>query len=162
MVHELGHALVGRHFGAFPSIGLHGMGGVTHLPGATFTRLQHIAVIAAGPLAGLALAAVCLMAARLDIGISFVDSFFEVGVFVNVVWTIFNMLPIQPMDGGQILREVLGPRHFKLTCIIGCVCAVVMAVVAFRSGFVFASLFLAYFAFLNFRGHALEGGVMTR
>ena len=38
MVHELGHALAGKKFGAYPSIYLHGFGGVTTLPGAYFSR----------------------------------------------------------------------------------------------------------------------------
>ena len=54
MVHELGHALAGRRFGAHPEIGLHGMGGVAVMHGGYFTRWQSIFVSAAGPLASLA------------------------------------------------------------------------------------------------------------
>src|SRR5689334_12648737 len=55
LVHELGHALVGRRFGASPSIRLHAFGGVTFLPGPHLTRAQNTFVSAAGPLAGLLL-----------------------------------------------------------------------------------------------------------
>ncbi len=167
MVHELGHALVGRKFGAYPSIGLHGMGGVTHLPGSGFfTRRQHIMVIAAGPLAGLALGLLCLVARDAMRDGAFAPPlllrFVAFGVFVNFAWTFFNVLPIQPMDGGQILREVLGPKRFRLTCIIGGVTACVVPSFAFTSGWIFMTILLGYFAFLNFQGQAREGGVMSR
>ena len=53
MVHELGHALAGKKFGAYPSIYLHGFGGVTTLPGAYFSRNQSMWVSFAGPLASM-------------------------------------------------------------------------------------------------------------
>ena len=49
IVHELGHALAGRNFGAHPAIKLHAFGGLTFLPGASFSRMQSIWVSAAGP-----------------------------------------------------------------------------------------------------------------
>src|SRR5262245_32925226 len=52
LVHEMGHALAGAHFGARPGIKLHGLGGLTYLPGANFSRGQSIAASAAGPAAG--------------------------------------------------------------------------------------------------------------
>ncbi len=63
LVHELGHAFIGRKYGAVPVIHLHGLGGLTAFPGMRFSRRQHIAVTAAGPAASFALAgrpSVCL------------------------------------------------------------------------------------------------------
>ena len=38
---------------------------------------------------------------------------------INLIWALFNLCPILPLDGGQILRDILGPKRIKLTCIIG-------------------------------------------
>lgn len=55
LVHELGHAFIRRKYGAFPVIHLHGLGGLATFPGMRFSRRQHIAVTAVGPLAEVAL-----------------------------------------------------------------------------------------------------------
>jgi Zn-dependent protease len=39
-------------------------------------------------------------------------------VTINIFWSIINLFPVLPLDGGQILRDVLGPEKIKLTCIV--------------------------------------------
>ena len=59
LLHEMGHALVGRRFGMQPEIFLYGMGGLTSWrTGRRLTRGQSILVSVAGPGAGLLLGAV--------------------------------------------------------------------------------------------------------
>jgi stage IV sporulation protein FB len=53
LVHELGHALAGRRYGATPEIRLHGFGGMAVMHGGRFNRPQSILVSAAGPAFGL-------------------------------------------------------------------------------------------------------------
>src|SRR5262245_55219146 len=58
VVHELGHALVGRVFGLKPRIHLYGMGGLTTWEaGRELSPLRSVAVSLAGPFAGFGLAA---------------------------------------------------------------------------------------------------------
>jgi Zn-dependent protease len=163
LVHEFGHALTARRFGVQPGIQLHGFGGATFLPGARFTRGQSIMVSAAGPIAGLALAMVVLIVARAvpensipPIGWVAIRA----ALFIGFVWTALNLLPIQPLDGGQILREILGPNRLQLTAMIGGVLAVVVAVWALRNGQLFMALILGLLAFQNFRREPPEGGVV--
>ena len=61
LVHELGHAFMGRKYGAVPVIHLHGLGGLAAFSGKRFSRRQHIAVTAAGPAASFALALASLL-----------------------------------------------------------------------------------------------------
>jgi membrane-associated protease RseP (regulator of RpoE activity) len=67
LVHELGHALMGRAFGLTPRIELHGMGGTTSFTAATEERAREglgtgraIAISLAGPFAGFAFGAVVI------------------------------------------------------------------------------------------------------
>ncbi|MFQ3670722.1 MAG: M50 family metallopeptidase [Verrucomicrobiia bacterium] len=165
LMHELGHALAGQHYGARPAIALHALGGVTVLPGASFTRFQNIAVSAAGPAAGLMLAAACaLLLFNLPPELPVLARrLLSLGLVLNLFWTAFNLLPIQPMDGGQILRDLLGPRHFRLTCIIGAVIGAALTFWAIQAGQWFLAIFAAILAWGNFQGSVqFPGGTLSR
>ncbi len=128
LVHEFGHALTGRFFGARKvEIELHGLGGVARFPGASFSRGQSILVTAAGPGASIALAVLFFVIAMVvyregeatSFGASPLNYFLGTMMTINIFWSVFNLCPILPLDGGQILRDILGPARIKLTCIIG-------------------------------------------
>jgi membrane-associated protease RseP (regulator of RpoE activity) len=107
-VHELGHAFAFRAFGVAPRIRLHGWGGETH--GATLTPARDVVVSAAGPLTGLAIGGVCgwqRHSAR-SRRASGRDRWVAALVWINVGWSVFNLLPIRPLDGSAIARTVLG------------------------------------------------------
>ena len=53
--------------------------------------------------------------------------FVDVMVTINVFWTIINLFPVLPLDGGQVLRETLGAKRIRLTCIISLMTLVVLA-----------------------------------
>lgn len=165
LVHELGHALAGQRYGARPAIALHALGGLTALPGAAFTRAQNIIISTAGPAAGLALAALCALL-LVTTGSALPDlarRFLSLGLVLNLFWTIFNLLPIQPMDGGQILRDLLGPRHFRLTCIIGAAIGAALTVWAISAQQWFLAIFAGILAWANFRGSVqFPGGTLRR
>lgn len=124
MVHELGHAGVGIAFGLRPQIDLHGMGGTTSWlidpSDANVTRERLSAwrsmfVSFAGPLAGLILGVIVVLCER---GVPnpspLVKQAFEDAKWVNIGWSIFNLLPMLPLDGGNILasfvRGITGGR----------------------------------------------------
>lgn len=163
LVHELGHAIAGMRFGSTPSIRLHGFGGVTFLPGARFTRGQNIFVSAAGPAAGLLLGLLILAISKFvtdlpplfGLAIAF-------GLYVNFIWTFVNLLPIQPLDGGQILGQLLGPNRVRTTSAIGFALASVLCVWTLSKGLIFSALLLAMLAYYNFRREPVEGGVVTQ
>jgi len=130
MVHEFGHALACRQVGgAANQIVLWPLGGVAYVappprPGATLWS------IAAGPLVNLILLPVLWMLAVLGRSLGWAASMpdayalLEAVRFINLGLLIFNMLPIYPLDGGQILRSllwfVLGrARSLQVATIIG-------------------------------------------
>ena len=147
LVHELGHALTGLRMGARSVfIQLHGMGGVAIFPDARFSRLRNIVVTAAGPLASILLA-VLFGAITMYVSQTYAPKS-EVGALgiyflytmanINFIWAIFNLCPILPLDGGQILRDILGPRRIKLTCIIG---FITLAIIAYLLWYLTGSLY---------------------
>jgi len=110
LVHELGHAFAGRRLGLEPAIRLHGMGGQTEWVEPRRLRgAQRIGISFAGPAAGFLLAGLVFWAQPLfsqatdwRVQVAYMDL-----LWVNVVWSILNLLPILPMDGGQIMRAIL-------------------------------------------------------
>lgn len=127
IIHELGHALVGLKYGGRNvQIMLHGMGGLASFQEAHFSRKERILMTAAGPGASIALAIVFFIASLIVsslypfslYALELIWLFFKIGTTINVFWSIINLMPIFPMDGGQILLSLLGPTRVRLTCII--------------------------------------------
>lgn len=157
LAHELGHALACRFWGGNPVIELHGLGGVTYLGGGPFSRWRHLIITAAGPLTSLLVALGCFLLlnfTRLPIvpALSF-------GVGANLTWTFLNLLPILPMDGGQILRDIIGPRFERAARIIGMIVAVLVGVWFYSIGEYFGAVIFGIFAWHNFHGSIRAGGV---
>jgi stage IV sporulation protein FB len=161
MVHELGHAFAARKYGARPEIRLHGFGGVTIMHGGYFSRGQNIMVSAAGPLAGFCLAGLVWL---IDRAFPITNDFGTWAVYwllrVNIVWTVLNLLPILPLDGGQITRDLLGPRRIQITIWLGIICAVTVALYAFKVDQWFLGIMMFILAFSNFQSQGAQGGVV--
>lgn len=152
LMHELGHASVGRRFGAHPEIVLHGFGGAAVMHGSRFNRRQDLLVTGAGPAASVLLGTLALLALLyLPATSRDVQHALTVLVRINYFWTFINLLPIQPLDGGLLLRTALGDRRLSLTCTIGFISAAAMAVLAFSTGSIFLTLLMALLAFENYR-----------
>jgi len=111
LVHELGHALMGKAFGLAPRIELYGMGGMTYFDGGRveLPTGKSIAVSLAGPFAGFLFALVVVVAQLA--GLHPVHPLARHAVWlllwVNIAWGIFNLLPMLPLDGGNVLRAIL-------------------------------------------------------
>jgi len=82
-------------------------------------RRDHILVTAAGPVSNLIIAVVAALALRAMPGAVSPSAFDVVtplnmiatqALFLNVLLAVFNMLPIPPLDGGQIMMSLLPPR----------------------------------------------------
>jgi Zn-dependent protease len=130
LMHEFGHALACRQVGGEAHrIILWPLGGIAFVsppqrPGATLWS------IAAGPLVNVALAPVLAVlwfgALSMDLKGTSPDAyrFLRDLCMINLFVLIFNLLPIYPLDGGQILRSllwfVLGrARSLMVTAAIG-------------------------------------------
>jgi stage IV sporulation protein FB len=108
-LHEMGHALTSRSFGLRPTIVLAGFGGFTQNTDPPRRPRDEFLLIAAGPSVNFAIAAVlwALSTIFLDDGNVFLARLALQVRYVNIFWGIYNLLPIMPMDGGQLMRVVL-------------------------------------------------------
>ena len=132
LLHEFGHALACRQVGGRANrIVLWPLGGIAYVqppqrPGATLWS------IAAGPLVNVVLTPVLLAMVMMNSAYGWgesvpdVHTFLVALAFINGVLLVFNLLPIYPLDGGQILRSLLWlwlgrARSLMVTSVIGMV-----------------------------------------
>ena len=111
LLHELGHAYMGMAFGLVPQIDLQGMGGLTSWTAGTRSRIsagQRIAISVAGPMVGVVIGGATGVWWKLQPHVSpQLESLLWAVVLVNLGWGILNLMPILPMDGGNVLYTVL-------------------------------------------------------
>jgi len=154
LVHELGHAVVARTTGAAPVITLAGLGGLTsYVPPAPVSRARSIAISVAGPAVGIVIGlALLAVDVAVDVRSDLWSSVLSIGIFITLAWSVLNLLPILPLDGGQTMRELLpGSRAQRevRAAVVSVVTAVLIAVVAVRAGYVFGALMAAFLIAAN-------------
>jgi Zn-dependent protease len=173
LLHEFGHALACRQVGGQANrIMLWPLGGVAFVqppprPGALLWS------IAAGPLVNVILLPITIIAFMLAAGAGwqmqypdFVHFLQSIAV-INFALLAFNMLPIYPLDGGQILQALLWfvvgqARSLMISGIIGLVAAagvIVLALVRLQDNWLaLIAVFVAWQAWRGFRiGVKLQG-----
>ena len=192
LLHELGHAVVMRRFGFQPHIVLHGFGGLTSFgPRSGFgPRLGpwgQILISAAGPATGFLLAAILVTGLRAAgpgvviewfgpgesfrvvpqvvqaVGWAKAMDFINIVLQVSVLWGLLNLLPILPLDGGQIAEQIFllwAPRDaVRQSLVLSLVVAGFLAVVAAMQWHNwYLALFFGYLAYSNYRTLGFYGG----
>lgn len=159
LVHELGHALAARRYGVHPEIVLQGLGGLTQMHGAYLNRRQSLVVSAAGPFASLTLGFLVWLLARVMPFSGLAAAAVIFLLWVNFFWTAVNLLPVLPLDGGQIVRDLLGPRRAQVSLWLGVICGGAVGLLAFANRYYFLGVMMLLLAFGNFQGSRLRGGV---
>jgi stage IV sporulation protein FB len=191
VIHEMGHALVQRHYGGRPRIVLYGMGGLAICEDCDRSSRAQILISLAGPCAGFLFAillAVFIRALGHGIGVELGSSQITSGpisndvgfhllggaifwdqlpnplandmllnlLFINTLWGLVNLLPIYPLDGGQISRELCqigSPRGGIIQSLrISVVAAAAMAVfglIWWQS--LYTALMFGYLAYASYR-----------
>jgi len=155
LAHELGHALAARALGATATITLEGMSGLTRpRRDVPFSRREDALVSAAGPAVGLVLGALILAAQvvlRWDTATTG-GFLIVVSLFTTAGWSVFNLLPILPLDGGHLLVNALpgsaAERQLKAAKVsIGV--AAVGGLLAYKTGWTFSAFFAVLLAGQN-------------
>jgi len=154
LIHELGHALTAVFFGQKAKIQLVAFGGLTTYDGGPPLKFwQQFVIVFNGPLFGFGLCFLATFALKAPLS-PFMHEVFRSVQLANFLWSAVNLLPVLPLDGGQLLRIVLeglfGLKGFKASLILGTLLSFLIACVAFVYGYFLAGAFFFLFAFQNF------------
>jgi len=168
VMHEYGHALTARKYGIKTrDITLYPIGGVARLERMPEKPIEELWVALAGPAVNVVIATVLfgyLVLTRTfqpltSLSIS-TGSFIERLMVVNLWLVLFNLIPAFPMDGGRVLRALLGLRleYVQATQIA----ANVGQGFAFLFGFIglFTNPFLVFIALFVWMGAAQEASMV--
>lgn len=179
MVHEFGHALTSRKMtGVQPRVELVMMGGLAY-PNTQPTRHQSFWITWMGPLAGLGLFVVTLIAMALTYGPSSIPniaasilfpqvsltpnsiyaitssapiltfSIFHTLLSINFWWSLMNLLPVFPLDGGQIYAAIeKSPKKIFQVGLVTAVITAVVGLVVFKM--IFLAILFGYLAHQNY------------
>ena len=164
ILHEFGHALTAKAFGIETrDITLYPIGGVAMFEGRMRPN-QELWIALAGPAVNV------VIALLLGITIFFTrgtlappgDDLMDAGllypVFIANVWlALFNLIPAFPMDGGRVLRALLGlaTDEAKATAIAGTI-GQIMAVILGFVGFLLPNYVLIFIAIFVYMGAGQE------
>ncbi len=152
LFHELGHALTALYFGQDAEITLQMSGGVTERRGNSLPLWKEFFIVFNGPLFGFLL---FILAFQLYQRFPLIPDplvyILGATIFVNLYWTLLNLLPIQPLDGGKLAMIVLcslfGSAGVTLSWIIGVLVAAFVSLYFFMKGLLFAGAIFLFFAF---------------
>lgn len=184
LVHELGHIMAMMSFGETGHIVLYGMGGLAIPSGHSAwgrgrSPFQQILISLAGPFAGFLLGFLAIVCFRvggghvefepgLPLGLNLTAAVPPPGMspyvavtcsffwYVNWFWGLLNLLPIYPLDGGKISRELFQlwePREGVIRSLwLSVITSGLLAAVAILQwGAMFLGFFFIYFAVTNYQ-----------
>lgn len=163
--HELGHALTSEYFGSRSSITLYAYGGyASQMPFAGTWR--NVAVVAAGPAVSFAMGGLAMLALygihqnpqwlpQDEMVQGNIYYFFVSLAIQGIYWGLFNVVPIYPLDGGQITRYLMirfrpwdGAR---LSLQISLLLAGALGVYFFKMGSAMTGMLMISFAISNWQ-----------
>ncbi len=181
LVHELGHALAFRRYGSDAEILLFAFYGLAIPTHEVFGRRKRIIISLAGPFAGFVL---CGLVYGSNVALGWADPgaphqvfyLYRTLILVNLLWGLMNLLPVYPLDGGQVSRELCGMmwsnRGKRISLKISFGCAVLMIAYSifcvlddrgvgagftgrlpwwFPPGSVFTAILFGFFAYHNYQ-----------
>jgi Zn-dependent protease len=151
--HEFGHALTAVCFKQQARIQLIALGGVTSFDGPKLKFWQQFLITLNGPLFGFILFLLATLALQFS-SPPLVTQILRMTQYANLFWTVVNLLPVMPLDGGQLLRIILesifGVKGFKASLLVGAAIAALISFYFFMiQGFLIGAFFFL-FAFQSF------------
>lgn len=191
LIHEMGHALAMRRYGQDSFIVLHMMGGLAVPQSsrwggrASTDTTEQIIISLAGPFAGF-LFAILVLALVLALGgsasvhwlLGFIpipgaflpsggfigNSIISVLLLVNVFWGLFNLIPVYPLDGGNVSRNLFIKADpwdgFRKSLWLSTIAGAIMAVVGlFYLRSIWMGLLFGLLAFQSYQTIQGRGGM---
>ena len=155
----------------------------SNMPRVSFSPEQQIIVSLAGPIFGFLLA-IFLCAISIALGGEFrlvdrgifpifipdfprdvneaVQIFLKIGIWANIFFNILNLVPVYPLDGGQVARQLFVMNDawngVRFSIYLSIAAGAIVALASFASGDRFLGIFFAIMAWSNYTTLQSMGG----
>lgn len=185
LVHEYGHALSGRRLaGGQQAVRLWAFGGLAYNRHGRWTKRNRILMILAGPGAGFLLFFLVVAGILVGFGMengleylrlcvigsktsnlevwNFIQNYWALNsvlyslIWINLWWGLVNLLPIYPLDGGQVAMELI-PSRTRVHR-IGLFFALGVAIFGIFSGSMFIAIMFGFLAWQNYSATKMPSG----
>lgn len=155
LFHEFGHALTAVLFRQKANIQLVALGGVTSFEGPKLKFWQQFLITLNGPVFGFMIFVGATLLLKFDwTSWPVVHLILKWTQIANLFWAVVNLLPVMPLDGGQLLRIVLeaffGIKGFRASLLAGAVIATFISFYFFLIQAFLVGAFFFLFAFQSF------------
>ncbi len=160
LLHELGHAIAYRHYGAKARIAMTGFGGLTYGTETDhITPKQQIVISLAGSTIEMLVLGFPAMLIR-SVWDPAYGSWAYLTltwlIWINVTWALVNLAPVWPMDGGKVLEQVFiirsGHNRMRLVHKISIATGAVAVLVCWNYGLRFGIFLFLFFIVMNLFG----------
>ncbi|MFA6118972.1 MAG: site-2 protease family protein [Parachlamydiales bacterium] len=167
LVHEYGHALTARFFGREPEIHLEAFGGFARYNGSGLTNKQSLLITLNGPLLESLLIPLSYFLLKFQIFDNYYFRFFLYYTMkLNIILCLINLVPVFPLDGGNILRYLLkskfGVKGFRLSLKIGIFTSAIAGIVFLINDWQFFGILLFIYGFENIRSYNQLGPISAK
>lgn len=159
LFHEFGHALTSMVFGQKPRIELVAMGGLTYHDGEKLPFWKQFLITLNGPVFGFLIVVAAMFLMKLGYAVDLLQNI----RVVNLIWTVVNLLPVLPLDGGQLLRIILEKifhaKGIRYAMIVSTFIAFGFSLVLFLTQNFLGGAIFFLFAFENFDSYRKTRGL---
>ncbi|MDF2577274.1 MAG: hypothetical protein K0S74_758 [Chlamydiales bacterium] len=135
LIHEMGHAWMALFFKQTATVELTFFGGVTRRNSEPLVWWKEFLIILQGPLVGIGVYLFCELILKTFTMPQAPDKAFILIGTMNLVWSIFQLIPIVPLDGGTlltlILQKMLGITGKKIAIGFSAVLSLLLGSIAF-------------------------------
>ncbi len=155
LFHEFGHALTALAFGRNPRIELVAMGGLTYHDGDKLPFWKQFLITLNGPVFGFVIVVIAYFLRDIPaLKAGYAGQLMNQILLVNLIWTVVNLVPILPLDGGQLLRigleKFFAFKGVRYAFMASAVLALLFSLFLFVTQNFLAGAIFFLFAFENF------------
>lgn len=156
LTHEYGHALAALYFNASPEITFQAFGGSAKYSDRNLSKKQIFLITLSGPLLESVLIIIPFFLLQSPLITNYYLTYALYACMkINIIWSLFNLIPITPLDGGHLLSFILESlfkkQGKKIAYYIGLLAAsIIVPLLAFK-GLYFFSILLTLFAWQFYR-----------
>lgn len=160
LAHEMGHAVVGRRYGLNPRIELYTGGGLTYWESPrSLSYRQDFFISLAGPAVNLCIGGMVWFFWSYVPVYNFSPQLYYrlIGdlLWVNIGWSVLNLLPILPLDGGNLMRIIVkkfrGPYEERLPLQISIGCGALIFLAALSRQMLWGAMLSGWFTYRNYK-----------